>query len=103
MQDGASPHRAESTTEWLEDNDVTKIEWPTYSPDANIMENIWGNMARLVYADGRTYATEEELWESIAEVWEGLSRDGDMICKLFDSMPRRLKLIEDTSGGPIDY
>jgi hypothetical protein len=26
-----------------------------------------------------------------------------MICKLFDSMPRRLKLIEDTSGGPIDY
>lgn len=47
MQDGASPHRTETTVEWLDDHDVNLIDYPAYSLDINIMENVWGDMACL--------------------------------------------------------
>jgi hypothetical protein len=103
QQDGAAPHRAESTEEWFEENDVQVIDWAPYSPDLNIMENVWGNMSRLLYSNGKVYSNIEELADACANAWQTIGQDQDFIDNLFNSMPRRLEEVKRVQGQPIDY
>jgi len=48
LQDGPSVHRSNFTTSWLKRRNVTLLQWPAKSPDVNIIENLWGFIARLV-------------------------------------------------------
>lgn len=44
-QDNASTHTASIVQSWLrdwvQDNGVTMVDWPPYSPDLNPIENLW--------------------------------------------------------------
>jgi transposase len=61
QQDGASCHTAHVTRQYLRDENITVMEWPSLSPDLNPIENIWGVLARAVYAHGRQFTTVEDL------------------------------------------
>nr|CCA27188.1 hypothetical protein K07C6.14 Caenorhabditis elegans [Albugo laibachii Nc14] len=49
QQDGASIHKAKSTQAFLSLLNVMILEWPAKIPDLNIMEKVWGALARSVY------------------------------------------------------
>ena len=63
IQDNAPIHVSKSTNAWLHRNKVKQIQWPSRSPDLNIIENIWGHLTRQLYGDNQCYNTIDELKE----------------------------------------
>lgn len=96
MQDNAPIHKAGSTMAWLEDHGMRVLDWPPRSPDMNPIENVWGRMAQIVYANGKQYATLEELEPAITAAWEEIG--AEYRHNLYHSMPRRLQEVIDADG-----
>ncbi|GFT54926.1 DDE_3 domain-containing protein [Trichonephila clavipes] len=40
MDDNARPHRANIVDECLQSEDITRMDWPAYSPDLNPIEHV---------------------------------------------------------------
>lgn len=97
QQDNAPIHVARSTLECFRERNIKLFkEWPSRSPDMNIIENVWGHLARKVYENGRQYANKLELKDAIVSAWNGL--DHDYIRRLYDSLPRRILALHDAKG-----
>ena len=101
QQDGASMHRSGFTRSWLNEKGVRTIDWPAKSPDVNIIENIWGIMARRVYLRQRQFDTVEQLKEVIEDVWATIS--GELLQKLYPSIPWRMLAVLDGQGRATKY
>jgi len=96
MQDNAPIHKSASTMAWLDDHDVRLLDWPPRSPDMNPIENVWGKMSQIVYANGKQYATKEDLLVAITAAWAEIG--ADYRHTLYNSMPSRLEEVIDVGG-----
>lgn len=101
VHDNASVHSADYTKNWLAANDVHTLDWPAKSPDLNIIENVWGLLARKVYAQGRQYQNVEDLADAVLDCWNNFDRS--YIRTLYKSIPRRLISVIKKKGGNTDY
>ncbi|GFX45495.1 transposable element Tc1 transposase [Trichonephila clavipes] len=57
MDDNARPHRTLAVEELLESEDITRMDWPAYSPDLKPIEHVWmlwGDVLQLAYLIRRT-------------------------------------------------
>ena len=63
------------------------LPWPVRSPDLNIIENLWGILARAVCKDNKQFESKEKLKKAIYRAWNDTSIS--TIRKLYDSMPKR--------------
>ncbi|GFV91420.1 DDE_3 domain-containing protein [Trichonephila clavipes] len=50
MDDNACPHRANIVDECLHLEDITRMDWPVYSPDLNSIEHAWDMLGRQITA-----------------------------------------------------
>lgn len=101
QQDGASIHRSRSTLTWLNDHNITVLDWPSRSPDLNPIENVWGRLARAVYDNGKQYQSVEELQQAIAHAWHDL--DPNYLKTLVNSMKDRCLAVLTSNGKAIEY
>lgn len=101
QQDNAPCHSANKTQEWLEMNGITTMDWPARSPDLNPIENLWGILARKVYANGKQFSSVEELKEAIRKSWNEI--DPSELENLVNSMHDRMLEAYGNKGATIHY
>ncbi|KAA6403671.1 MAG: putative Transposable element Tc3 transposase, partial [Streblomastix strix] len=65
QMDKASVHKKKEIIEHLKSCGFSLLNWPAFSPDLNPVESFWALLVRRVYADGKSYTNEDELWEGI--------------------------------------
>lgn len=100
QQDGAPRHTAHSTVEFLNRRNVPRLAtWPANSPDLSPIENVWSWMEDRL--KNRMCRTDDELWDCVQAAWAAVTPA--ILENLFDSMPRRLRLVRKHAGGSIRY
>lgn len=100
QQDRAPPHAARSTLEFLNDKEVSILDWPGSSPDMNPIEHVWAYLSRKL---GRrpTPTNELQYWNMIQEEWAQVPVE--YVRDLILSMPRRVRALAKAHGGFTAY
>lgn len=89
QQDGASCHTAHYTRQFLAENNIPCLTWPSRSPDLNPIENIWAYMTHKIYANAQVYNNAVELERAIMRTWDEIPIR--ILNKLNDGMNRRMQ------------
>lgn len=101
QHDNAPIHTARVVKSFIQEQDVELLAWPPYSPDLNIIENVWGWLSRKVYEGGRQYDNVEALINRIKAAWNEISLE--FIKSLYNSLPNRIFELIEKKGGSTHY
>ena len=101
MQDNAPCHKSAKTRDFLAQNGVNCIEWPPYSPDLNLIENIWAYLKQKLYSDFAPATSKRELIDFVLQIWDDLT---DKMCARYcEHYDKRLKEVLESKGGHTKY
>ncbi|GFT65192.1 transposable element Tcb2 transposase [Trichonephila clavipes] len=87
MDDNARSHRATIVDECLQSEDITRMDWPAYSPDMNPIEHVWDMRGLQMAARQPPPTCLPELRRALLDEWCNIPQDH--IDNLILSMPRR--------------
>ncbi|KAI7944391.1 hypothetical protein MJO28_010086 [Puccinia striiformis f. sp. tritici] len=100
MEDNASSHTAKLSQEFRAKHHITRIVWPPQSPDLNPTENLWKFLKTGIYNQYHPKSLEQ-MREAIQQAWDDIPAEN--LRNLVKSMPNRMRLVVEASGGPIRY
>ena len=101
QHDNARPHTARVTVDYLAQNNVPVLPWPSKSPDLNPIEHLWDLLDRRVRRRQPQPQTLEQLRNALQDEWGRIPQQ--QIRRLIQSMPRRCQAVLDAHGGNTRY
>ena len=72
MDEYARPHRARVVTDYLENETIERMEWPSCSPDMNPIEHAWDMLQKAVSTRPILLNNRQELSVALIEEWTRL-------------------------------
>ncbi len=96
QQDNDPKHTAKM--EWLHNNSVSVLEWPSQSPDLNPIEHLWRDLKMAVHQ--RLPSNLTELERICKEEWQRIPNPGVKTCCIF---PKRLMAVLNQKGASTKY
>lgn len=100
MHDNARPHTARVTRQFLQQNNVVTLEWPSLSPDMNPIEHLWDELDHRVRTRGDIH-NMNQLAAALVQEWNALPRD--RVQRYVRSMRRRVATLRLQRGGHTRY
>ncbi|GFS61425.1 transposable element Tcb2 transposase [Trichonephila clavipes] len=101
MDDNAQTHWILAVEELLESEDITRMDWPAYSPDLNPIEHVWDALGRRIAARLHHPENTQQLKQMLIEEWALIPQE--MLHQLDLSMRRRCEATIAVRGGHIPY
>ena len=109
MQDGAPPHTALASRNWLARNFgdrvislKTNFVWAPYSPDLNPLDFfLWGHLKDVVYRD--VPLSLQELKDSITQHIHRINNDKDLCNRVILNFQKRIRLCLQRDGGHLEH
>lgn len=99
LQDNDPKHTSILVQQWLFTHGVTVVEFPSYSPDLNCLENLWFDLAERV--EKHNAQTMDELQDAIAYEWDNTSIE--FVQMLVHTMPSRCRAVIQNKGEHTHY
>ena len=99
QQDNDPKHRARITQQWFLDENVTVMDWPSYSPDLNPIENIWGTLKKHLMS--KKFVNIDDMKAETENYWNAMSLD--FIGTFVWSMPARIAACLHGNGEITKY
>ena len=113
QQDNAKVHKSKLTEKWLNDsttqNGFSVMKWPAYSPDMNPIEQLWPHLKTELHRrypdtkllNGTPATIKQKLQDRLWEIWWDIGEE--VLDRLIDSMPRRVKALIAARGWYTEY
>lgn len=101
QHDNARPHTARVTVDFLEQQNVNVIRWPSRSPDLNPIEHLWDELDRRVRQRQPPPQNLQQLEQALQYEWQRIPRVRTQ--RLIESMPRRVRAVLQANGGHNRY
>ncbi|UYV83528.1 hypothetical protein LAZ67_23001355 [Cordylochernes scorpioides] len=101
MDDNARPHRARLVNEYLQSENIRRMDWPARSPDLNPIEHVWDALGRRIGARHPSPRTLVELRTALLEEWGLLPLD--LLQSLVNSMRARCETLIAVRGDHTPY
>ncbi len=99
QHDNDHKRTSKMTTALLKKLRVMVTDWPSMSPDLNLIEHLWGILKRKV--EERKVSNIHQLRGVVMEEWK---RTPVAICEaLVNSMPKRVKAVLENNNGHTKY
>ena len=99
LQDNDPKHKSRIVKKFLDEEVPEVIDWPSNSPDANPIENLWSVIKRRV--EKRGPSNLNELNKFLHDEWNKV--DMLIINNLIKSMKSRCLALIESKGERIDY
>ena len=94
QQDNDPKHTSRVAKDFLAENRITVIDWPSNSPDLNPIENMWQIVKNNV--EKRMPQNVAELKQFMTEEWEAIPQE--TVNNLVRSMKKRCNLVLEKNG-----
>ena len=99
LEDNDPKHRAKKCAQWKGEKEISVLPWPSYSPDLNPIENVWGLM-KLKLAS-KNPLTIRGFESEISKIWKSFNLE--YASNLVSSMERRITCCITTHGDYTGY
>ena len=101
QQDNARPHTARATVQFLNQNGINILDWPSFSPDLSPIEHLWDELGLAVRKRNPPPQNVQQLRHALIQEWGNLPQH--VINNLVQSMRRRIQACINAKGGHTKY
>lgn len=96
QQDNAPIHKTKSIMSFFVDNNIQTLEWPSNSPDLNIIENIWAIIKQKINKKNPPLSSIAQLRNFVNQSWSEIEKM--TVKRLYSSIPGRLEACIKSKG-----